>query len=269
MHTGFVTSEDGTTIAYDRVGEGPPVVLVAGAIQHRAIDPSTGQLMELLGPRFTVYRFDRRGRGDSTDAPSYAVEREIEDLAAMIDSAGGSPFVFGGSSGAILSLDAAAHGLPIAKLALYEPPFAIGDDTRPPLADDYVERLRELAASDDRGAAVEYFMTEGARAPAEVVAGMRTAPVWSALVRVAHTLAYDGAIAAPTMSGKPLPTDRWSSVTVPTLVIDGDASPDWMRNGVAALTGILPNATQVSLPDQTHVVDPAVLAPVLEMFFGS
>ena len=269
MGTDIVTSEDGTTIAYDRLGEGPPLVLVAGAIQHRAVDPSLGRLMELLGSGFTVYRYDRRGRGDSTDTPPYAVDREIEDLAAMIDATGGTSFVFGSSSGAILSLDAAAHGLPIAKLAAYEPPFAIGDGTRPPLPDDYVERLRELAASDDPGAAIEYFMMEGVRAPAEVAAGMRAAPVWPALERVAHTLAYDGAIAAPTMSGRPLPSDRWSSVSVPTLVIDGDASPDWMRNGVAALARILPNATHVTLPDQTHAVDPAVLAPVLEKFFAS
>ena len=269
MDTGIVISEDGTTIAYDRLGEGPSIVLVAGAIQHRAVDPSTGQLMELLGPRFAVYRYDRRGRGDSTDAQPYAVEREIEDLAAMIDAVGGSSFVFGGSSGAILSLDAAAHGLPIAKLALYEPPFAIGDSTRPSLPHDYVQRLRELAASDDPGAAVEYFMTVGVRAPAEVIAGMRATPVWPAFERVAHTLAYDGAIAAPTMSGRPLPSDRWSSVSVPTLVIDGDASPDWMRTGVAALARTLPNATHVTLPDQTHAADPAVLAPVLEGFLAS
>lgn len=269
MDTGTVTSRDGTTIAFDRLGAGPPVVLVAGAIQHRAVDPSTEQLMELLAPRFTVYRYDRRGRGDSTDTQPYAVEREIEDLAAVIDRAGGSSSVMGGSSGAILSLDATAHGLPITKLALYEPPFAIGDGSRPPLPDDYVDRLRELGASDDPGAAVEYFMTVGPLAPAEVVAGMRAMPAWAAFGTVAHTLAYDGMIAAPFMSGKPLPTDRWSSVMVPTLVVDGDASPDWMRNGVAALADILPNATHVTLHDQTHAVDPTVLAPLLEGFFAA
>jgi pimeloyl-ACP methyl ester carboxylesterase len=267
MPTQTVPSADGTTIAFDRLGDGPPIVVVAGAIQHRAVDPSTWQLMELLAPRFTVYRYDRRGRGDSTDTQPYAVEREIEDLAAMIQAAGGSAFVVGGSSGAILSLDAAAHGLPITRLALYEPPFAIGDDTRPALPEDYVERLRELAASGRPGEAIEYFMTVGVLVPPEVVDGMRQAPIWPAFEGVAPTLAYDGAIAADTMSGKPLPTDRWSSVTMPTLVMDGDASPDWMRNGVAALVEVLPNAQHVTLLGQTHAVEPAVLAPALEAFF--
>jgi pimeloyl-ACP methyl ester carboxylesterase len=267
MQMDTVASEDGTTIAYDSLGEGPPVVLVAGAIQHRAIDPSTWRLMELLAPRFTVYRYDRRGRGDSTDTPPYAVEREIDDLAAVIDAAGGSAFIFGASSGAILSLDGAARGLPITKLALYEPPFAIGDGTRQPLPGDYVERLRDLATSDRPGDAVEYFMTVGALAPSEVVAGMKRSPVWFAIEGVAHTLAYDGTIAADTMGGKPLPTHRWSSVTMPTLVMDGDASPDWMRNGVRALAGVLRNAQHQTLAGQTHAVDPEELAPVLERFF--
>lgn len=265
---GTVTSKDGTSIAFDLLGEGPPVVVVAGAIQHRAIDPSTWRLMELLASRFTVYRYDRRGRGDSGDTPPYAELREIEDLAAMIDEASGPAFVLGWSSGAVLALDGAAAGLPIARLALYEPPFAIGDGTRPPLPADFVERLRELAASDEPGAAIEYFMTVGVLAPPEMVAGMRRAPIWPAVEGVALTLAYDGAIAADTMSGKPLPADRWVSVTMPTLVMDGDASPEWMRNGVAALADVLPNATRRTLAEQTHAVDPAALAPVLEEFFG-
>jgi len=264
-----VSSKDGTTIAFDRLGDGPPIVMVAGAIQHRAVDPSTFQLMELLAPRFTTYRYDRRGRGDSGDTPPYAENREIEDLAALIDHAGGSAFVVGGSSGAILAADAAAAGMPITKLALYEPPFAIGDGTRPPLPSDYVEQIRELAASADPGAAIEYFMTVGVLLPPEALAPMREMPMWPAFEAVAPTIAYDGAIAADTMTGKPLPTDRWSSVTIPTLVMDGDASPVWMRNGVAAMAEVLPNATRVTLAGQTHAVDPAVLAPELEAFFAS
>ncbi|MEO8425181.1 MAG: alpha/beta hydrolase, partial [Actinomycetota bacterium] len=153
-----VTSKDGTTIAFDRYGEGPAIVPVGGAFQHRAIDPSTAHLAELLAPQFTVYHYDRRGRGGSGDTAPYAVEREIEDIDALIQEAGGSAFAFGMSSGAVLALEAAAHGLAITKLALYEPPFFV-DDSRPPLPADYLERLTDLLANDRRGDAVELFMT--------------------------------------------------------------------------------------------------------------
>ena len=183
-----VTSKDGTTIAFDRSGEGPALILVGGALQHRAIDPSTVQLASLLAPSFTVYHYDRRGRGDSGDTVPYAVEREIEDIDALIQEAGGSAFVFGMSSGAVLALDAAAGGLAITKLALYEPPMVV-DDSRPPVPKDYVARLTELASSGRPGDAIEVFMTEGVGLPAEAVAPMRGAPFWPAFEAVAHTLA--------------------------------------------------------------------------------
>jgi pimeloyl-ACP methyl ester carboxylesterase len=262
-----VKSKDGTTIAFDRSGEGPALILVGGALQHRALDPSTAQLASLLAPSFTVHNYDRRGRGDSGDTVPYAVEREIEDLDALIDEAGGSAFVFGMSSGAVLALDAAANRLAITKLALYEPPMVV-DDSRPPVPEDYVARLTELASCDRPGDAIEVFMTEGVGLPAEAVASMRGAPFWPAFEAVAHTLAYDGAIVAATMSGKPLPTDRWASVTIPTLVVDGDASPAWARNAVRALVDVLPAARRRTLEGQTHQVDPEVLAPVLEEFYA-
>ena len=262
-----VTSKDGTTIAFDRSGEGPAIILVGGALQHRAIDPSTARLAELLSPNFTVYHYDRRGRGDSGDTAPYAVEREVEDIDALIQEAGGSAHLFGMSSGAVLALHAAAAGLDITKLALYEPPFMV-DDTRPPLPEDYRERLTELLAADRRGDAVELFLTEAVGVSAETVAPMRGAPFWSAFEAVAHTLPYDDAIMGDTMHGEPLPAGAWASVTIPTLVADGDASPAWARNAVAALVEVLPGARRRTLEGQTHQVDPEVLAPVVEEFLA-
>jgi pimeloyl-ACP methyl ester carboxylesterase len=258
-----VTSGDGTTIAFDRSGEGPPLVLVGGALSDRL---AAGSLTEALAPRFTVIAYDRRGRGDSGDTAPYAVEREIEDLEALVAEAGGSAFVFGHSSGAALALEASARGLPATKLALYEPPFIV-DDGHEPLPDDYVERLARLAESGRRGDAVEYFLISGPGVPPEVVAGMRSEPFWAGMERIAHTLAYDGAVMGDTMAGRPLPADRWASVTVPTLVMDGDQSPAWARNSVAALAEILPNAERRSLKGQDHGAASEVLAPVLVDFF--
>jgi pimeloyl-ACP methyl ester carboxylesterase len=262
-----VRSQDGTTIAFDRTGEGPPVILVGGAFQHRAIDAAVAQVAGLLASHFTVFRYDRRGRGDSSDTPPYAVEREVEDLQALIEEAGGSAFVFGGSSGAVLALDGAARGLPIGKLALYEPPFIV-DDGRPPLPDDYVARLTELASAGRRGDAVEYFMTQAMGMPAEAVAGMRGAPFWPALEGVAHTLAYDGTVMGDTMSGNPKPLERWGSVGVPTLVMVGGGSPPYQQHSVRALVDILPEAQLRTLEGQTHDAAPEILGPVLDEFFA-
>jgi pimeloyl-ACP methyl ester carboxylesterase len=261
-----VTSKDGTTIAFDRSGEGPAIILVGGALQHRAIDPSTARLAELLAPPFTVYHYYRRGRGDSGDTAPYAVEREVEDIDALLQEAGGSAFVFGMSSGAVLALEAADRGLAITKLALYEPPFIV-DDSRPRLPEDYRERLAELLAKGRRGDAVELFMTEAVGVSAETVAPMRGAPFWSAFEAVAHTLLYDDAIMGDTTSGAPLPAGR-GAVNIPTLVVDGGASPAWARNAVAALEDVLPDAQRRTLEGQTHQVDPEMLAPVLGEFFS-
>jgi pimeloyl-ACP methyl ester carboxylesterase len=259
-----VASHDGTTIAFDRSGEGPSLVFVDGALADRSAGRS---LAALLAPRFTVYSYDRRGRGDSTDTAPYAVEREVEDLDALIGEAGGSAMLVGGSSGGVLALEA-ARTLPVTKLVIYEPPFIV-DDSRAPLPDDYVERLRDVASSGRRGEAVEYFMTVGVEVPAEQIAGMRQAPFWAGLESIAHTIAYDGVIMGDTMSGSAAPLQRWASVTIPTLVVDGGASPQWMHNGAQAIADVLPAARRVTLEGQTHAVDPAVLAPVLEEFFST
>lgn len=262
-----VTSRDGIEIAFDRHGEGSPVVLVGGAFQHRAIDPPTAQLVSLLGERFSVYHYDRRGRGDSGDAESYSPEREIEDLQALVEEAGGSASVFGNSSGAVLALDAAASGLAIERLALYEPPFIV-DDSRPPVPEDYRERLIGLISAGRRDEAVGLFLTEPAEVPAEFVAQMREAPIWPAFESVAHTLAYDAAFMEGTQGGRPLPTGRWDSVTMPTLVVEGGASPAWVHSGAQAIAEALPDTRRSTLEGQTHEVDPEALAPVLEDFFA-
>jgi pimeloyl-ACP methyl ester carboxylesterase len=263
-----VTSLDGTRIAYDRLGDGPPVVFVDGAFQHRAIDAGTTRLAELLAASgFTVLHHDRRGRGDSTHTQPYAVEREIDDINALIEAAGGSAAVFGMSSGANLSLEAAQHGSAISKLALYEPPLIV-DDTRAPVPTEYLDRLRSAVAAEHLDDAVEIFLTVGVGVSPDTVAGMRSAPVWPGLVSAARTLPYDAEIVDGTLRGEPLPADRWTSVTMPTLVIDGGDSPAWTRNAVVALVEVLPNARRVTLEGQTHQYDPEVLAPALAGFFA-
>jgi pimeloyl-ACP methyl ester carboxylesterase len=258
-----VRSSDGTAIAFERTGEGPPVVLVGGALSTRMAAES---LSAELGGRFTAIAYDRRGRGDSGDTPPYAVEREVDDLAALIAAVGGSASVFGHSSGAALALEAAARGLPIDKLVLYEPPFIV-DDTRPPLPEDYVAHLDELVAADRRGDAIEYFMTTGVGLPAEIVAGLRDSPAWPFMEAVAHTISYDGRAMGDTISSSPKPLERWASVTVPTLVMDGEASPPWQRNAVRALADVLPNVKHRTLEGQDHGPASEVLAPALIEFF--
>jgi pimeloyl-ACP methyl ester carboxylesterase len=240
-------------------------------------------LAAALAPHFTVINYDRRGRGDSGDTSPYAVAREVEDIDALIDAAGGSAFLFGLSSGAVLALEAAS-ALPtkVAKLALYEPPFII-DDSRPPLPDDYVAQLNAAIAEGRRGDAVEIFMTKAILIPAEFVVGMRNAPMptddgsmqppaWAEMEAVAHTLAYDGTIMGGTMSGKPLPTERakqWTAATMPTLVITGGNSEAFFHAGAQALVDILPHARHRILEGQDHAVAPTALAPVLIEFFAA
>lgn len=261
-----LTSRDGTRIAFDRAGQGPPLILVDGALCYRASGPS-GPLAAALTPDFTVYIYDRRGRGESTDTPPYTVEREVEDIAALIEHAGGKVFLYGISSGAALALEAAHRGLAISKLALYEAPFMV-DDTRPPLPDDYVDRLKDCIAAKRPGDAVKMFMkTVGV--PGIGIAFMRLMPVWSKLKGVAHTLPYDITITRPNQRGKPLSAAQWLGVKMPTLVLDGGKSPVWMRNAMKALATALPHASLETLDRQTHMVSPKALAPALKEFFLS
>ena len=257
-----VLSPDGTAIAYDRTGAGPPIVFVTGAIQHRAIGQTMQALADLLAPRFTSLIYDRRGRGDSGESAPYAVEREVEDLAAVVEAAGGAAGLFGMSSGGALAIEAAARGVAATALALYEPPFTAGAGHE--LPDDYVARLDELAATGRRGDAVEYFMTKAVGMPAEAVAPMRGHPFWAALESVAHTLAYDGRI----MTDETLLAERAPTVAIRALVIDGGDSPPWMQAAADRAAAALPDAERRTLAGQTHQFEPAVLAPVLEEFFA-
>ena len=262
-----VTSQDGTKIAFDKVGSGPAVILVNGAMAYRAFDPSMAQLAELLGQHFTVYNYDRRGRGDSGDTQPFAKEREIEDLQALVEDAGGKAMVFGISSGAVLSLDAAAVTPGIPKVGVYEPALIV-DDSRQPVPADYTEHLTTLAAEGKRDEAVAYFLTQAVGIPAEYIGGMKQdQATWSGMTGVAHTIAYDAAFVGTVMQGKPLPTDRWVKVTLPVLVADGGASDAWVHHAADALVKVLPHASRHTLAGQTHMVDPTVLAPVIIEFF--
>ncbi len=258
-----VTSRDGTKIALDILGDGPPVIFVGGALADRS---AGAPLAAVLARNFTVFNYDRRGHGDSGDTAPYAVEREVEDIAALIGETGGAAFLIGGSSGAVLALDAAASGLAVTKLALYEPPFIV-DGSRPPVPSDIVQRLTSLVASGRRGDAVEYYMTKALAVPATTVATIRNSPFWAQWEASAHTLVYDFTILAGTMSGRPLPACRWAALTAPTLVMDGGASPANMHSGAQALADLLPNVQRRTLPGQTHDVDVEVLTGVLTEFF--
>jgi pimeloyl-ACP methyl ester carboxylesterase len=263
------TSKDGTPIAFDQSGAGPALVLVSPAFGTRAGQAS---LAAALAPHFTVFAYDRRGRGDSGDTAPYAVEREVEDLDAVIDAAGGSAFVYGHSSGAALALDA-ARLLPtkITKLALYEPPFIV-DDSHPRAPKDFAAHLNELVAAGRRGDAVDYWNTVIGM-PAEVRAQMRQSPWWPGQEAIAHTLAYDATIVQDTQQGSPAPLRQWASVSAPTLVMDGTTMMGredlhaFMRHGADALANVLPNAQRRTLEGQDHGPADDALAPALQAFF--
>jgi pimeloyl-ACP methyl ester carboxylesterase len=254
-----VSSKDGTVIAFDRLGDGPPVILVCGGSTDRM---SNAGLAALLAADFTVFNYDRRGRGDSGDTSPYAVEREIEDIDAVAAAAGGSAYLYGTSSGAALALEAAA-ALPgrITRLALWEPPFILDPLGRPPA--DQVEQYQAMIAEGRRGDAVEYFMAQVVRMPAEFVAFARSQPWWPAQEALAHTLAYDATI----MGDYSLPVEHASAVKVPTIVIAGGASFPFMRETAQALADALPDGLTRTLDGQEHNVAPEVIAPVLAAFF--
>ena len=261
-----VVSADGTVIAYSRAGTGDPVVLVDGALNDRALNGPNPRLARVLASRFTVFTYDRRGRGESGDTPPYAIEREIEDLQAVIDAAGGSAFVYGISSGGALALEAANRLSSIKRLALFELPF-VTDDSRAPIPGDFVAKIDELAGSGRRAEALRYFFTAGIGLPRIMVGLMRLMPAWSKLKVLAPTLRYDVRLIGENGAGRPLPADRWANVTVPTLVMAGGKSPRWMQNAMRALADALPSAGHRTLERQTHIVKPKALAPVLGEFF--
>lgn len=259
--TRFATSADGTRIAYEVHGSGPALVLVDGALCQRSMGPARS-LAEQLAPSFAVHAYDRRGRGESGPGETtYAVEREIEDLAAVIGAAGGHGHVFGSSSGAALALAAAQSGVRIDRLALYEAPFIV-DDSHAPHDPGLPARMRSLVDQGRRGDAVRLFLrTVGA--PGPMIAVMRLLPVWKKLTGVAHTLPHDLTIVIDRQQGRPLPEGLYDAVAAPTLVIAGGKSPEYLRNAQAAVAGAVPDGRVETLPGQTHMIKAKVTAPVV------
>ena len=257
-----VTSTDGTLIAFDRSGDGPAVILVGGALSERS---AGGPLVALLAPHFTVFTYDRRGRGDSGDTLPYAVQREVEDLEALLQEAGGAGFVFGHSSGAALALAAAGQlTTQVKKLAVYEPPYMVAaSDPKPPA--DHLEQLKGLLAQGQRGEAVAYFMMTVVGVPAEAVIPMRHAPIWPGLEALAHTLVYDVLV----MGDYAFPRQRVAAIATPILALAGGASPAWAHHAAQAIADTAPHAQCRILDGQTHGAAPEVLAPVLQAFFDS
>ena len=258
-----VRSKDGTTIAFERTGSGPPPILVDGALCWRESGPAR-KVAAALADRFTVITYDRRGRGESGDTPPYSIEREVEDIEALIAEAGGRAHACGFSSGGVLAMEAARAGAAIDRLVVYEAPFIV-DDSRSTTGDQWA-RIGEAVAAHRRGAAVTVFL-QTVGVPSLIIALMRLSPVWPKLKAIAHTLPYDGVIVQDHQMGRPLPPKRWASVTVPTLVMDGGKSPLWMRRGNRALSLALPNAQYRTLEGQTHMLKAKAHAPTLVEFF--
>lgn len=258
-----VTSKDGTAIAYDRFGDGPTLIKVDGTTASRQFSVP---LANLLAPHFTVITYNRRGRGDSADTAPYAVEREIEDIAALVDAFGPTAYVLGMSSGAVLALRAAAAGLPIEKVAAYEPPFVVNGN-RPPVPENYTEDVTALIAQGKREEALKRFSTVVVGVEPELVEQMRESPFWDHSVSLAHTIPYDAKVMGDTMAGKRLSPEPWSSISIPTLVMTGSETFPWVQDGARELMNHLPIAEYRQLPGQEHIPADDALAPVLVDFF--
>ena len=251
-----VRSADGTTIAYDRVGDGPVLILAGGALSNRH---GAGQLVPLLEEKFSVVAYDRRGRGESGDTPPYAPAREVEDLQALIEAVGGSAMIHGHSSGGVLALEAAAAGVPMSRLSVYEPPY-LTDTTGGEESAATARKIQQALDAGDPGTAVEVFI-RGTGAPFDPA--MKESPWWPAMVAVANTLPYDMAL----VGDSSVPTERLAKIQVPTLGLYGGSSPAWGRDSIAAVIGAIPGAVQRVVEGQTHGAAPDVLAPILIAFF--
>ncbi|MFG3077059.1 alpha/beta fold hydrolase [Streptomyces sp. NPDC048225] len=253
-------SRDGTGIAYRRSGSGPVVVLVSGAMSTGA---TMAPLAAELTDRFDVVVYDRRGRGESGDTAPYSVEREIEDLAALIDALGGEASLYGMSSGGALVLRAAASGLPVRRLAVYEVPYTGDDDAAVRAGAEYSERLTEALEEGRRGDAVELFLRRTGLGE-EMIRGARQSPMWAGMESVAPSLEYDDAV----MGDGRVPASAIASVTAPLLVLAGGASEAWWHEAARAIAEAAPDGRYAAVDRQTHMVEPGVLAPVLAEFLA-
>lgn len=252
-------SADGTSIAYQITGEGPVVILVSGAMSTGG---TVAPLAVPLSDRFRVVAYDRRGRGESGDTAPYTVEREVEDLAALIEAVGGEAALCGVSSGGALVLDAAASGLPVRQVAVYEVPFADFLEGGAAQQAEYTANLAEALAQGRRGDAVELFLRLTGMAE-QTIQGARQSPMWAGMEAIAPSLAYDNAV----MGDGLVPRERLASITAPLLAVAGGASPSWMREATRTIAETVPEGTYRSLEGQTHMVEPNVLGPVLAEFF--
>jgi hypothetical protein len=255
----MLTSQDGTTIAFDRAGDGPGVVIVGGVVGDRS---QQAPVAALLAAQFTVFNYDRRDHGESGFTAPYSVQREAEDLAGVIEAAGGEACVYATSGCSVIALQAAANGVPITRLALWEPPFVV-DESRPPIPPDYRSRLETLLAEDRRGDMVAMFLTEAVGMPAEFVAQLRQAPFWASQEAHAHTLVHDAAM----MGDFAIPATA-ASAGVPTLVLDGGTTP-WITAAADKLAEVLPDGRRRTLAGQQHNVAPDAIAPALAEHFSS
>lgn len=257
--TTFLTSADGTTIAYETHGpvDGPTLIVVHGATAYRAMMDPAPELARATGLRTLAY--DRRGRGESGDTHPYAVEREIDDLAALVAVSPGPSFLVGESSGAVLALEAARAGVPVAGLVLYEPPFIVNGD-RPPLPVDYVEHVDALIGAGDRLGAFTYFSVAAIGMPESAVDGIEHGPWWPLVEPVAHTLAYEGRLVGPVATGSPEPLERYRGVSAPTLVFVGSETFPYMLAAARAISDVLPDAEHIRLEGADHQMDIANVA---------
>jgi pimeloyl-ACP methyl ester carboxylesterase len=258
-----VKSKDGTQIAFDKQGEGPAVILVDGALCFRSFGPMP-ELARLLAPHFTVYNYDRRGRGDSGDTKPMAVAREVEDIDAIINEAGHSMYLYGISSGGALALEAASVlGSKIKKLAIYEAPY---DSNESDVAawKEYTKKLMDMLKADRRGDMAALFM-QFVGTPVEQIGGMRQSPVWPVFESVAPTLIYDAVVLG---EDRLPPVNRASKITAATLVMNGGAGLPFIAEAAISLAKAIPLAQYRILEGQRHDVSNEALVPVLEEFFN-
>jgi pimeloyl-ACP methyl ester carboxylesterase len=263
-----VTSHDGTTIALEQSGAGPAVILVSAALADRS---GMTKLARQLTEKFMVINYDRRGRGKSGDHQPFAVDREVEDIEALIQHAGGFAYLFGWSSGAVLALEAASKlGDRVAGLFMYEPPFII-DNSHPAMPENFAAQIEMLVADGRRSDAVKLFFHKGMGIPGFIVTLMRyLMPGWSKMATVAHTIPYDLAVLAGTQDGKPLPSTRWNATHAPTLIMVGGKSPAFFHAGAKALVQLLRNAEYQTLPGRSHgavMMAPKEVAAAVSDFF--
>lgn len=255
-----VISVDDVPITYQKSGSGPPVVMTGGGLNNAAM---FAELVDQLSPNFTVYNYDRRGRGRSGDGnpDEFTVDLELADMEAVVRAAGEGCYLFANCTGGMLAVHAAARGLPVAKMALYEPPFE-----SPPVSDDYMDRLRALLAEDRRADAVELFYRESVRFSEETISYFKQHPIWDAFLALAPTLVYDCALG---IDYSPVPIDLLPSIEIPTLVIDGGDSPQWIFAACESLADGLPNGTHHREPGESHVLNQKTTGPLITSFFTS